>query len=159
MADKRTGGRTLAIVGGNAEFEGGEPSILELARRAQQTRAMVSRLFPRDIFWDSAWDMVLELVIANEENRSVCVKQLICASGETSTSALRRIDRLEQDGIVVRRHDADDHRRVSIALSLKGEEAMAAMLRSLIVDRARPIQGARLEHRPDDGSLRRARSR
>jgi len=73
----------------------GDGSLLDLARQLQRMRAKAAKLFPRDVFRDSAWDMVLELFIAGQQQRVVCVKELIFVSGETSTSALRRIDRLE----------------------------------------------------------------
>ncbi len=110
-----------------------EPTLLELARQAQKMRATVVKLFPRNVFRDSAWDMMIELFTAGQQNRVMCIKDLILVSGETSTSALRRIDRLETAGLLQRRHDSPDHRRVSVDLTAKGEEAMTAMLRSLIL--------------------------
>jgi DNA-binding MarR family transcriptional regulator len=112
----------------------GAPLLIDLARQAQKMRAIVARMFPRDVLKDSAWDMLLELFVATQEFRVLCVKQLILVSGETSTSALRRIDRLEETGMIRRRGDAADHRRVTVEMTLKGEEAMTAMLRSLILD-------------------------
>lgn len=106
-------------------------SLPDLARQLQHMRAKAAKLFPRDVFRDSAWDMVLELFIAGQENRVICVKELIFVSGETSTSALRRIDRLEAAGLLSRSHDPDDHRRMAVTLTSKGDEAMRAMLHSL----------------------------
>ena len=91
-------------------------SLPDLARQLQHMRAKAAKLFPRDVFRDSAWDMVLELFIAGQENRVICVKELIFVSGETSTSALRRIDRLEAAGLLSRSHDPDDHRRMAVTL-------------------------------------------
>ena len=82
-------------------------------------RAKAAKLFPRDVFRDSAWDMVLELFIAGQQHRVVCVKELIFVSGETSTSALRRIDRLEAAELLHRSHDPDDHRRMAVTLTDK----------------------------------------
>ncbi|WP_436827218.1 winged helix DNA-binding protein [Sphingomonas sp. DT-207] len=75
--------------------------------------------------------MVLELFVAGQEKRAVCIKELILISGETSTSALRRIDRLETAELLRRAHDSGDHRRVVVTLTAKGEGAMSAMLQSL----------------------------
>lgn len=111
-------------------------SLLDLARQLQHMRAKAAKLFPRDVFRDSAWDMVIELFIAGQQNRAVCVKELIFVSGETSTSALRRIDRLEAAGLLHRSHDPDDHRRMAVKLTSKGDEAMCAMLYSLFPDDA-----------------------
>jgi DNA-binding MarR family transcriptional regulator len=108
-----------------------EPSFLELARKMQSMRARVVDLLPRDVFRDSAWDMMLELFVAEQQKRLVCVKELILVSGETSTSALRRIDRLEAAELLRRRNDPVDHRRVAVALTSKGNAAMCTMLHNL----------------------------
>lgn len=110
------------------------PTPLDLARKAQRMQADVARVLPRGVLRDSVWDMLLELFVAAQEYRLLCVKQLILVSGETSTSALRRIDRLEQAALIRRRCDPDDHRRVAVELTQKGEEAMSVMLRSFIAD-------------------------
>jgi DNA-binding MarR family transcriptional regulator len=96
-------------------------------------RKTVATLFPRDVFRDFAWDILLELFVAEQRGRAICIKDLILVSGETSTSALRRIVRLEDAGFLQRRHDTADHRRVSVALTAKGDVAMTALLRSLIL--------------------------
>ncbi len=108
-----------------------EPSMLDLARRMQRARARMAKLFPRDVFRDSAWEMMLELFVAAQLKRVVCVKELILVSGEKSTSALRRIDRLELAEMLRRCHDPVDHRRHAVVLTAKGDAAMRAMLLSL----------------------------
>ena len=124
-------------------------SLPDLARQLQHMRAKAAKLFPRDVFRDSAWDMVLELFIAGQENRVLCVKELIFVSGETSTSALRRIDRLEAAGLLSRAHDPDDHRRMAVTLTSKGDEAMRAMLHSLF-----PHDGSSIPERRPRGPER-----
>ncbi|MBB4616506.1 MarR family transcriptional regulator [Sphingomonas abaci] len=129
---------TLARLG--TPSTGAPRTLLDMARQTQTMRATVAAFFPRDIFRDSAWDMMLETFVAGEEGRNLCVKQVILVSGETSTSALRRIDRLEAAGLMARRVDPADHRRVSVTLTVKGHDAMAAMLRSLFVTGDRPVR-------------------
>lgn len=107
------------------------PSLLDLARQTQAMRANTAKFFPRDVFRDSAWDMMLELFIADQQNRPICVKELILVSGESATSALRRIDRLEGAELLRRRTDPADHRRLAVTLTQRGTDAMSAMLRHL----------------------------
>ncbi|WP_230482127.1 winged helix DNA-binding protein [Sphingomonas sp. Leaf21] len=109
----------------------GRATLVDLARQTQAMRANVAQFFPRDIFRDSAWDMMLELFIAEQEGRPICVKELILVSGESSTSALRRIDRLETAALLRRRTDPADHRRLAVTLTPRGTDAMTAMLRHL----------------------------
>jgi DNA-binding MarR family transcriptional regulator len=111
------------------------PSLSDSARQAKRLRAAVERHFPPGMLLDSSWDIMIELFIANCENKTLCVKHLILSSGESSTSALRRIDRLEAAGIILRRDDVLDHRRVLVELTHKGEQAMQDMLHALIVER------------------------
>ena len=134
--DRRAGDRESAVCddsGTQPNIKASGPSLLRLALQAQQMRKTVATLFPRDVFRDFAWDILLELFVAEQRSRAICVKDLILVSGETSTSALRRIDRLEDAGLLQRRHDSSDHRRVSVALTAKGDNAMTALLRSLIL--------------------------
>lgn len=111
-------------------------SMLERAYRLRETRSRIAAAFKREIFDDSAWDMTLELFIAHAEGRQVCVKELILISGESSTSGLRRIDRLQSAGLLSRCLDPNDHRRVRVHLTERGHTAMVLMLEQLFGDPA-----------------------
>jgi DNA-binding MarR family transcriptional regulator len=105
--------------------------LLEFARRLLEARALSARFFPKDVFRDSMWDMMLELFIAGEEPRRICVKQLMAVSGESPTGTVRRIDRLEEVRLIRRRPDPEDNRRVLVELTESGRKAMNSMLRYL----------------------------
>ncbi len=114
--------------------EGARPNqhdLLRMARHARDSRKRIEPLFPKNLFRDSAWDMLLELFIATEQNERLCVKDLIQLSGDSSTSAIRRIDQLEGTGFLRRQVDGDDQRRVWVRLTEKGYQALAAMLHHL----------------------------
>ncbi len=123
-------GRKRSVLGQDA---GHGPTLLDMARQIQRARAKVAELFPREVFRNSAWDMMLELFVAGQQTRTICVKELILISGESSTSALRRIDRLESTGMLRRCHDPVDHRRLVVTLTPKGDTAMQALLHHLFV--------------------------
>jgi DNA-binding MarR family transcriptional regulator len=108
-----------------------ENQLVDVARKILKVRLETAKLFPKDLFRDSAWDMMLELFISGEEGGLIYVKQLIVISGESSTAAMRRIDRLEEARFIGRRADAQDHRRVVISLTARGRAAMIAMLRRM----------------------------
>lgn len=108
-----------------------QQELLRMARHARDSRKRIEPLFPKNIFRDSAWDMLLELFIATQQNERLCVKDLVQLSGDSSTSAIRRIDQLEGAGFLRRQIDDQDQRRVWVRLTEKGYQALATMLRHL----------------------------
>lgn len=78
-------------------------SLLALARQTQQARINCSEHFPKHVFRDSAWDIMLELFAVAEEGRFLCVKDIMAISGESATGTMRRIESLEEAELVVRR--------------------------------------------------------
>lgn len=103
-------------------------SLLALARQTQQARIHCSQHFPKHVFRDSAWDIMLELFVVAEEGRTLCVKDTMAISGESATGTIRRIESLEDADLVVRRYDPRDHRRMLVELSDKGRDAMISFL-------------------------------
>lgn len=106
-------------------------SLLALARQTQQARINCSEHFPKNVFRDSAWDIMLELFAGAEEGRFLCVKDIMAISGESATGTMRRIESLEEADLIVRRFDPYDHRRMRVVLSEKGREAMISFLKHL----------------------------
>lgn len=106
-------------------------SLLCFSQQMLAARARCARYFPKTLFRDSAWDMMLELFIAGEQRQALCVKQLTHAVNESAAGAVRRIDRLEEAGLARRRLDPRDRRRMLIELTDRGREAMTAMLGQL----------------------------
>jgi DNA-binding MarR family transcriptional regulator len=103
-----------------------------LAQQLLRARTKSGRFFPKDIFRDSAWDMMLELFLAGQKGRHVCVKELALAAEETPASAMRRIDRLQEANLIRRRSDPRDHRRVLVELTEGGNEAMHGLLSHIL---------------------------
>ncbi|HUD91872.1 MAG TPA: MarR family transcriptional regulator, partial [Sphingobium sp.] len=60
-------------------------SLLALARQTQQARINCCQHFPKHVFRDSAWDIMLELFAVAEEGHSLCVKDVMAISGESAT--------------------------------------------------------------------------
>jgi DNA-binding MarR family transcriptional regulator len=89
-----------------------------------KARRLRDRFFSADLFADPAWDILLDLKAAELEGASVSVSSLCIAAAVPPTTALRWITAMSDDGMLVRRQDPDDARRVFIALS---DEASAAI--------------------------------
>jgi hypothetical protein len=82
-----------------------------------QARRMRDRFLPSDLFADPAWDMMLDLMGARIDGKTVSVSSLCIAAAVPPTTALRWIAQLTERGIFERRNDPDDARRVFISLS------------------------------------------
>lgn len=93
-------------------------------RALLRVRRMRDPLFPPDLFADPAWDIMLDLLAAHLEGRRVSVSSLCIAAAVPPTTALRWIRQLTDDGLLERRADPEDGRRVFITLSSTGLQAM-----------------------------------
>ena len=87
-------------------------------------RALRFDLFKWGLFADPAWDMLLHLYLKELEQQRVAVSKLCTASYAPETTALRRIDQLEREGLITRHKDHLDARRVWVELSPAGSSAM-----------------------------------
>jgi hypothetical protein len=100
-----------------------------LLRRIIRLRRDRERFFPAEIFADPAWDMLLDLLAAQMENRQVAVSSLCIAACVPTTTALRWIRSLSEAGVFERTIDPNDARRTYISLSASSVEGMMAWLR------------------------------
>jgi DNA-binding MarR family transcriptional regulator len=119
-----------------------EHQLVECARSMMKARAEVAKLAPTGLFRDAAWDVMLELFVRVEEGGIVYVKQLAIASGQSTASAMRLLDRLESAGMLARVRDSLDQRRVIVTLAERGRELMKTMLRKIAVSRPRNDEAA-----------------
>ena len=106
-------------------------SLRAIARAAYRSRQERKRFLPEALFFEPAWDMLLELFVAALDGKRIATKGLCGASGVPPSTALRYIDLLEETGLAVRSEDVSDARRIFVAITPLGEEAMAAYLETL----------------------------
>lgn len=88
-----------------------------VARALLDERGLITGFFDQALFADPARDLMLELYIAMQTGKRLSISAACIASGVPPTTALRWINRLVDDGILVRDADARDGRRVFVALS------------------------------------------
>ena len=103
------------------------PSVSTI-RAMIRARRLRDQYFSGELFADPAWDMLLDLLLARLERRTVAVSSLCIAAAVPPTTALRWIKRLTEEGIFVRTADPRDGRRVFIDLSDEAAEGMGAYL-------------------------------
>jgi FixJ family two-component response regulator/DNA-binding MarR family transcriptional regulator len=93
------------------EFLRNRISALIAARRAR------ANYFDATLFSDPCWDMLLDLMNERLAGKEVAVSSLCIAAGVPQTTGLRRIDDLIRAGLLVRREDPKDRRRVFVDLA------------------------------------------
>jgi len=130
VADRREGDRReqpdRRAPSGDAEM----PAVSQI-RAMIRARRMRDQYFSGELFADPAWDMLLDLLLARLEQRTVAVSSLCIAAAVPPTTALRWIKRLTDEGIFIRTADPRDGRRVFIDLSDEAAEAMANYIRAV----------------------------
>jgi hypothetical protein len=102
-----------------------ERRYLALARQAYALRRRRAAIFGNpELFGEPAWDILLDLYIAHADGKPVSVSSACIGSAAPSTTGLRWLGVLLEEGLVVRENDADDHRRVLVRLTRAGITAM-----------------------------------
>lgn len=107
-----------------ARDDGESRPLVETARRIVGLRRARRKFFSAELFHERAWDMLLELFIAQATNRDVWVKSLLGVADGSPTTAIRWLDHLESRGLILRRSDDADRRRVIVNLTHHGETMM-----------------------------------
>jgi len=104
-------------------------SVCVLAERLLRQRRQREACFGKHLFADPCWDMLLDLYVARKRHlRPISVSSLCIASAVPATTALRWIDTLVQEGLVVRQPDPRDKRRVLVSLTDEGSDKLDRLL-------------------------------
>jgi hypothetical protein len=101
--------------GAAAPFDAVDP--VTALRNNIHNRRLRNKLLPAELFSDPAWDMILDLALAALEHRQVSVSSLCLAANVPTTTALRWIKIMLDQGLLVRTDDAADRRRSFVAIS------------------------------------------
>ena len=96
----------------------------ETVRNVIRARRLRARYFDEELFADPAWDMLLDLLQAEIAQHRVPVSSLCIAAAVPATTALRWIKTMTDNGLVRRRADPHDGRRVFIELAPEASLAM-----------------------------------
>jgi DNA-binding MarR family transcriptional regulator len=93
------------------------PVSAEALRSMIRARRLRATYLPADLFADPAWDMLLDLLQAEIVQHRVPVSSLCIATAVPATTALRWIKAMTDRGLLVRRDDPHDGRRVFIEMA------------------------------------------
>ena len=104
----------------------------EAVRRAEElymARRRRDRVFQAfDLFGEPAWDMMLDLFVMQARNRQVSVSSSCIAAAVPSTTALRYLKKLEENGLITIANDPYDRRKRYLKLSPTGVDLICAAL-------------------------------
>lgn len=118
-------------------FPGDEgPSLVAFAKRLLSERRLRERHFDKQLFGEPVWDLLLDLFIAYEECRDISMSSAAIAANVSATTALRYVAMMTDQGMIVRRADASDARRVYVSLSAESRARVAEYLASAIALRS-----------------------
>ncbi len=96
------------------------------ARRRRDAAAGVGGLFG-----EPAWDILLDVFIAQKSRQEIQVSSVCLEAGVPSTTILRWLTRLEQEGLIYRAFDNVDGRRRYVRLTDAGEALMIRVLEAI----------------------------
>lgn len=100
-------------------------AALAIARQTYALRRKRAAIFGNpDLFGEPAWDILLDLFIAQGEGKSVSVSSACIGSAAPATTGLRWLSVLADEGLVMRENDPADLRRVLVRLTPAGQAAM-----------------------------------
>ncbi len=100
--------------------------ILYGARRRRDEASPI-----KGLFGEPAWDILLDLLIAREMRTPLQVSSVCAGAGIPSTTILRWIARLENEGLIVREADREDARRRYVSLTQQGLSVTSALLEAI----------------------------
>lgn len=115
-------------------------TIAQLLVRFRRSREAMFQV--EGLFGDPAWDILLEIFIAENIGKRLSVTGA-CIGAAAPTTGLRWLRRLETEGLVSREHDGQDKRRIYVRLTPRATELMnrtLSQLRPFFVSRQEPAQ-------------------
>ncbi|GAA0328886.1 hypothetical protein GCM10009087_43880 [Sphingomonas oligophenolica] len=112
----------------------GLPAVADIgpvrARAVYRARRQRDAAFGKDmdLFGEPAWDILLDLLVADADGRRISITSASGAANVPPTTALRMIAILEERGLIERSDDPCDRRRSWVTLTDRGRAATCAAL-------------------------------
>ena len=115
---------------GGLDALGEDREVLVLAKAAHDDRRIRGTYFRSDLLGEPAWDILLDLFIQERVGRRISVTAACIGSGAATTTALRYLNLLIEDGLVQREGDPTDGRRSWLKLTPEAVETMSEYLKA-----------------------------
>jgi hypothetical protein len=101
-----------------------DPLWLVVARQAYRDRRRREEIFGDELFGEPAWDILLDLFIAEREGKRISITSACIGAAAPSTTALRWLNILEREGLIAREGDSNDMRRSYVRLTAEAHDKM-----------------------------------
>jgi len=105
-----------------------DADLVQLARRISNFRRKRDTLFGQLIFAEPEWDILLDLFAQSGFGRRVSMSSLCIAAAVPTTTAVRCINAMVDQGVLTKSPDATDARRVLIDLTEESRQKMRTLL-------------------------------
>lgn len=105
--------------------------LLETARALYRERRLRAQYFPGSLLVEPTWDMLLDLFIADRERRKTTIKSVCISANVPTTTALRHLRWLYEQGLVERLVHPRDARSKHVRLTAAALEAMENYLTAI----------------------------
>lgn len=105
-----------------------DADLIQLARRISNFRRKRDTLFGQLIFAEPEWDILLDLFAQSGFGRRVSMSSLCIAAAVPTTTAVRCINAMVDQGVLTKSPDATDARRVLIDLTEESRQKMRTLL-------------------------------
>lgn len=132
---------------GGLDALGEDREVLVLAKAAHDDRRIRATYFRSDLFGEPGWDILLDLFIQQRVGRRISVTAACIGSGAPTSTALRYLNLLIEDGLVQREGDPSDGRRSWLELTPEAVETMTEYLKAGTFSIARKPLSAGVSHR------------
>lgn len=106
-----------------------DQDLTRAAKRTIKIREARRKYLPEGYFEEPAYNILLDLYVAQAERRTVYVNDACIASNTPTSTALRWISILVRDGFAERFRDDKDARRTILQITPAGVQAIGDMLR------------------------------
>jgi len=100
----------------------------QLATKLLRLRRQRSSVFDADLFGEPAWDMLLELYLADLRHVRHSVSGLCKLSGAPTSTAVRWLAKMEAAGLLTREGDPHDARRLWVVMTHGGYTRIDTLL-------------------------------
>jgi hypothetical protein len=105
--------------------------LAKAVHKLLDARLRLEKHFGEGLFADPARDILLDLFAARAEGRAVSVSDCTIGARVPPTTALRWIGMLEERGLIARRADPRDGRRMHLGLTDRAYASVEAYLREI----------------------------